>query len=112
EDGLAGMRETVAVLRRPYFLTMLAEAHGVGGDVRAGLAALDEAFAVMEQTDERWWEAEQHRLRGELFMQAGDRDNATASFQTALAVAQRQQARSLELRAATSLAQLQEARRQ
>lgn len=53
-EGLAGMRETGADLRRPYFLTMMAEAQGHGGDVDQGLAALDEAMAVSERTGERW----------------------------------------------------------
>ncbi|MBM3220355.1 MAG: hypothetical protein FJZ38_17060 [Candidatus Rokubacteria bacterium] len=111
-EGLAGMRETGADLRRPYFLTMMAEAQGHGGDVDQGLAALDEAMAVSERTGERWGEAEQHRMRGELLLRHVNPDEAgaEASFRTALAVAQRQQARSLELRAAVSLGRLWQAR--
>ncbi|MBM4442423.1 MAG: AAA family ATPase, partial [Candidatus Rokubacteria bacterium] len=110
-EGLAGMRETDADLRRPYFLTMMAEAHALGGDVDEGLASLDEAFAVSERTGERWWEAEQHRVRGELLLRYAvpDEAGATAGFLTALAVARRQQARSLELRAAMSLGRLRQA---
>jgi len=110
-EGLAGMRETDADLRRPYFLTMMAEAHALGGDVDEGLATLDEAFAVSERTGERWWEAEQHRVRGELLLRYAvpDEAGATAGFLTALGVARSQQARSLELRAAMSLGRLRQA---
>jgi predicted ATPase len=80
------------------------------------LAALDEALTVMEQTGERYYEAELHRQRGELRRRReaqspsaqGSREqhDAEACFQQALAVARRQQAKSLELRAAMSLSRL------
>ena len=73
-----------------------------------GLYLLAEALAVVDTTGGRDYEAESHRLHGELLLQqpAPDAPAAEACFQRALDVARRQQAKSLELRAATSLARL------
>ena len=60
----------------------------------------------MEQTDERHWEVDIYRLKGELLLLQGDEAGAEASFHKAIEVARRQQAESLELRAAMSLARL------
>jgi predicted ATPase len=72
------------------------------------LQVLAEALIYVEQAGERWWEAELHRLKGELLLvQSSDNHAATVScFQQALAIARRQQAKSWELRTATSLARL------
>jgi len=69
---------------------------------------LAEAHALVEQQEERWWEAEVCRLRGVLFLQQPGIPQAEAEawLQRALAVARRQEAKSLELRAAMSLARL------
>jgi predicted ATPase len=69
---------------------------------------LAEAWALVDRTDERWWEAELYRLKGELLFQQAVSEalQVETCFAHALAVARRQQARSLELRAATSLARL------
>ncbi len=89
---------------RPLFLAMLAEAHDGAGSPERGLAAIDEAIARVERTEERWIEAELHRLRGTLILRAsGDRDAAAACFRHALAVARRQGAKAWERRAAESL---------
>jgi predicted ATPase len=79
-----------------------------GGQTTAGLEALAEALATLAKSGVRWWEAELHRLRGELLLQhaVAPPGEAEACFQQALAVAHRQQARSLELRSAMSLARL------
>jgi predicted ATPase len=59
------------------------------------------------QNSERWWDAELHRLRGELMgSQGADNDEIEAAYRRAIEIAQSQQAKSLELRAATSLARL------
>ncbi len=65
-------------------------------------------MAIVESTGERYLEAELHRLQGELLLDRspGDHGPAEAAFQEALSIARAQQARSLELRAATSLARL------
>jgi predicted ATPase len=93
---------------RPYFLALLAEASSYVGQIAMGLEALAEALATLPRSRARWWEAELYRLKGELLLRhtvtlPGE---AEACFQQALAVARRQQAKSLELRAAMSLSRL------
>ena len=78
------------------------------GQVEAGLTVLGEALTVAETTGERWYEAELHRLKGALLLQQNS-DNqvqAESCFLHAISIAQSQQAKSWELRAATSLARL------
>ena len=91
-------------------LSQLAAAYGTAGQPQEGLTLLDEALRLADQTSQRWWEAESQRMKGELLLvQAGHRpqgEEAAACFQQGLAIARRQQAKSWELRAATSLARL------
>jgi predicted ATPase len=101
--GLDAWQATGSVTYRTYFLALLAEALAGDGRTADALPLVDEALALVEQTSERLFEAELHRLRGELLRPTAEAE-AEASFRQALAVAQRQGARSLELRAATSLA--------
>jgi predicted ATPase len=95
---------------------LLAEAYAEAGQPEAGLTVLDEAFTRVASTESRWWEAELSRLKGRLLLQfpRPEVSRAEACFQQALEVARRQQARSLELRAAVSLSRLwqQQGRRQ
>jgi predicted ATPase len=107
-QGVAAWRATGAELVRPYFLALLAEAYGKGGQAEEGLAVLAEALEVVHHTGERWWEAELYRLKGELLLAvfAENHVEAEACFQQALAITRRQQAKSLELRAAISLSHL------
>ena len=81
---------------------MLAEAYGTGGQPEEGLRVLAEAVAAAHNFGERSYEAERHRLKGELLLAlSGDHQaEAEACFQQALAVARQQQAKSWELRAA------------
>lgn len=105
-QGLDSLRDLRVDIRRPYFLAMLAEACMAVDHFDEARASLAEALAVVEQTHEHRWEAELHRLRGQVLL-AGSPADETASaacFLQALDVARRQNARSLELRAATSLA--------
>ena len=67
---------------------------------------LDEAVRLAESTHERFFEAELHRMRGELLARLGESGNARTALEQALAVARGQQARMWELRAAMSLARL------
>ena len=92
----------------PLFLTLLAEALALGGKIEEGLATLDDALAQAAVSGERGWDAEIHRLRGELTGRLPHPDPAKAedSFRTALAIAREQGTRGYELRAATSLARL------
>jgi predicted ATPase len=112
----------------PVILASLAEAYGKPGQPEAGLYELSEAIAVAYKTQELRWEAELYRLKGELLLQlAVDErsasrltphcpreksplEEAKASFEQALEVARRQQAKSLELRATMSLSGLLQSR--
>jgi predicted ATPase len=89
---------------------LLAEVSIQTDRVATGLEALAEALRVLATNGGYWWEAELHRLTGELLLaQRGTRPrwgDAEANFHQALAIARRQQAKSLELRAAMSLAHL------
>jgi TOMM system kinase/cyclase fusion protein len=110
-QGLDAWRTTGAEVFRPHYLALLAEAYGKAEQAEQGLTALAEALTLMERTGERWWEAEMHRLKGELLLAQVGRERLSVEdvetcFQQALAVACRQQAKSLELRAAMSLARL------
>jgi predicted ATPase/class 3 adenylate cyclase len=107
-QGLIALRTTGAEAMRPYFLALLAEAYGTLRQPEAGLAALAEALTVIGTTGERWDEPELYRLKGALLLQqsADNHAAAQACFQHALSVARSLQAKSLELRAATSLARL------
>jgi class 3 adenylate cyclase/predicted ATPase len=132
--GLAAYQATGAKMLQPYFLALLAQAHATAGQVEEGLRVLAEALAMVQNTGERWWEAELYRLKGEFILkQAVGKESpptapadatigaevrmgvyghspllteAEACFRRALAVAQRQGAKSLELRAALSLVRL------
>src|SRR6266849_4814207 len=87
---------------------LLAEAHGMQGEPEEGLRVLTEALTLVDQTRERWCEAELYRLNGALLLQQHSDNQAEAEscFHQALAIARNQQATSLELRAATSLSRL------
>jgi predicted ATPase len=106
-QGLAARRAMGARQAEAEYLARLGEAYGRIGQVEEGLRLLTEALAVMDK-GALWYEAELHRIQGELLLRqvVPDAPQAEACFQQALAVARRQQARSLELRAAMSLSRL------
>jgi predicted ATPase len=107
-QSLQAFRATGGEILRPYFLALLAEAHGTLGEPEAGLTALAEALTLVDKTGERWYEPEIYRLKGELLLQQNSDNQAEAEncFHHAISIARSQQAKSLELRAATSLARL------
>jgi predicted ATPase len=133
-QGLTAVRATVAELGRSHHLALLAEAYGKVGRVEEGLSALAEALEVVDRTGERFYEAELYRLKGELSLQSAVHSRqstvtdpqsptpntqhptpstqaevereAEACFLKAIEIARKQQAKSLELRAVTSLARL------
>jgi len=115
-QGIAAYRATGAALAVPWFYILLAEVSAHLGHIDDGLQALAEAHTLVEQQEERWWEAEIHRLRGVLLLRqtsaAAQQQTGTPQaeaetwLQRALDVARRQQAKSWELRAAMSLARL------
>jgi predicted ATPase len=117
EEGMAQMRQgwaayrtTGARFRGLHFLALLAEACMQVQHGEEGLAALTEALTVVADTEERYYEAELSRLQGELLLvrnvPRSQVVEAEASFRQALALARRQQAKSLELRTAMSLSRL------
>jgi predicted ATPase len=107
-QGLTAYRATGAEIFRPYFLALLAEAYGTMAQPEGGLTVLAEALVHVEHTVERYFEAEIHRLKGALLLQQSSDHYAEAEscFHHALAIARDQQAKSFELRTATSLARL------
>jgi predicted ATPase/class 3 adenylate cyclase len=107
-QGIAAYRATGAAVFIPYFYTWLAEVSAHLGHVEEGLQAMAEAHTLVEQQEERWWEAEVCRLRGALLLRqtATPQEEAETWLQRALDVARRQEAKSLELRAAMSLSRL------
>jgi predicted ATPase len=107
-QGIATMRATGAALFVPYMCTLLADVAARLGHPADGLQALTEAHTLVEQHEERWWEAEVARLRGTLLLRQPQtlQAEAEAWLQRALAVARGQEAKALELRAAMSLSRL------
>jgi predicted ATPase/DNA-binding winged helix-turn-helix (wHTH) protein len=108
QAGLAALQATGGSVRYHYYRALLAEAYGYVGQSDQGSHALVEAFAAVQATGECWWEAELHRLAGELVLRqvSPDAQRAEVAFHQALAITRRQQARALELRAAMSLSRL------
>jgi TOMM system kinase/cyclase fusion protein len=108
QQGLAALRAIPAEVFRPYGLALLAEASAKVGQREAGLTLLAEALTLTNDKEERRWDAELYRLKGELLLaRAAEHDmEAETCFQQALAVARRQEAKSWELRAAMSLSRL------
>ncbi len=107
-ESLAGLKATGTDVRRTYYLALLAEVLGKADQFEEGQQVLAEALELAVVRGERWWEAELHRLRGELLL-ARSRDNlveAEDCVHRAMAIAREQHAKSFELRAATTLARL------
>jgi len=114
-EGIAHMRQSFDAWRatgadvwQPHMLALLAEVQGKVGRAAEGLHGLAEALTLVNKTGERFYEAEMHRLQGELLLQraAPETQQAEACFHQALAIARHQEAKSLELRAAMSLSRL------
>ncbi len=113
DDGIQLMQESLVAHRAirqmiimPYWLALLAEQLAKRGDIAKGLATVDEGLSVVRDTFQPFYEAELHRLRGELLLLRADVPGAESALREALAIARRQEAKSLELRAAISLARL------
>ena len=121
--GLAAWRATGAERQCPYYLALIARVCGQAGQVQEGLDAVAEALACVGTSEERWWEAELYRTKGELLLQfqvqrpkfkvsnpqsltPNPQEEAEACFQQAIDIARRQEAKSLELRAVVSLSRL------
>jgi predicted ATPase len=107
-QGIAAYRATGAVLWVPYLCTVLADVSANLGHTADGLQVLAEVYTLVEQHEERWWEAEVCRLRGVLLLRqpVPQPEEAETWLQRALDTARRQEAKALELRAAMSLSRL------
>jgi class 3 adenylate cyclase/tetratricopeptide (TPR) repeat protein len=97
---------SVSVSLIPAILTCFAEALGNAGRPTEGLCQIEEAERQVEATEERWTEAEIHRVRGDLLVLVNDIPSAVRSYKRAIAVGNRQNAKLWELRAAMSLARV------
>lgn len=112
EHGIASMEQGLALFSavrrviRPYMLAVLASAKADLGRPDEGLELLKDALALTAVSGEVWWQAEMHRLRGRLLAARGQHDEGEACFRCAIEVSRGQSAKTLELRAATSLARL------
>jgi predicted ATPase len=113
--GLKGIQGTGSAHVMPYYLAGLAQGCAQAGETEQGLDVLAKALAIVHKTGNREWEAELYRLKGEmLLMHDNGKDRALiarfaeaeASFRQAIDIARRQQAKSWELRATTSLCRL------
>jgi len=115
QQGLGIWRSMGGELGLPHFLAELAEAYKLAGQAVAGLQVVAEALALVQKNAERYFEAELYRLQGALLLALARTEDqghsprtaeAEACFQQAIEIAQQQQAKSLELRAAMSLSRL------
>ena len=114
EAGLAEMQRGIGIYREQRGVWLLpletagAEAEASAGETDAGLRRLDDALAEAERTEQRWYEAETHRIRAEILLKCDPANTPAAeqSLHAAIAIAQSQKARSFELRDALSLAKL------
>jgi predicted ATPase len=115
EDGIAQMREGLAAYRalgagleQSHWLALLAEAYRDSGQPAEGLRLIAEALDHVAQTGVLYYEAELHRMDGQLrlCLDAADEERAEMSFHRAIEIARQQHAKSWELRATTSLARL------
>ncbi|MFS2199067.1 adenylate/guanylate cyclase domain-containing protein [Pseudomonas sp. Pseusp3] len=117
-NGIAAYRAAGAELGCSYFLALLAAAHRLAGQPQAGLDAVTDALTMVNRTGEHFYEAELYRLKGALTLQcpgenrqdSSVQQEAEACFHKAISIARQQGAKSFELRATVSLAQLWETR--
>ncbi|MFQ5972606.1 MAG: AAA family ATPase, partial [Alphaproteobacteria bacterium] len=105
-EGFEKLSATGARLHRSYLLGLLAEAYTCTGMNEEAMRVIDEALAFADETDERWWVAELNRQKGDIAasLYGWEKPEVEASYSRAVEVARHQGAKSLELRAAASLA--------
>jgi class 3 adenylate cyclase/predicted ATPase len=107
-DGISGMRASSTEYTLPLFVAWLADLCASGGRVDEGLSAIEEGLAMCEKSADRFSLPEFHRVKGRLLLTRSARNKAEAEacFKQAMDIARAQEAKSLELRASLSLAQL------
>ena len=105
-EGMEAMRSEKMWIYHSGTFAILAEVQSKAGNLDEALANLNEAFAFVEKTDERYWEAELYRLKGEILSKQGEDNCAEDSILKAIEISRMQSAKSLELRAVMSLCRL------
>jgi predicted ATPase len=107
-SGIPGYRSTGGTLGMPWFLSCLARAYAELGQFDGAWRCIGDALEGVKRTKETWFEADVHRMAGEIALKSPEPDAAKAQayFERALAVARAQQGKSWELRAAMSMARL------
>ena len=112
EIGVAELRKANAALTAkywvPFYQGLLADIEAEGQDLEQALTRIHEALGLAQQTGEHWTDAYLHRIRGEILLKRDPANTTPAeeAFLNAIAIAQQQQARTFELRAAMSMARL------
>jgi tetratricopeptide (TPR) repeat protein len=104
--GISLYRSMGSIAWLPWYLSNLAKAYAMLGQFDEAWRCIVEGTTASETTKDSWWDAEVHGAAGEIASQQADAAKAQAHFETALAVARAQQAKSLELRGAMSMARL------
>ena len=104
--GSGAYRATGAEVWTPFHIALLARACEAAGHVEEALRLLDEAFQIAGRTGVRWFSAELYRTRGQLLLRQGHAEVAEELYRKALSIAQEQEAKLWELRAAANLARL------
>ena len=105
-SGSTAYRATGAELWMPHHIALLARACEIAGQIEEAVTLLDDALQIVERTGERWFAAELNRHKGQLLLRQGHSEAAEELYRKALSIAEEQEAKLWELRAAVSLARL------
>jgi len=105
-SGVAAYRANGAEAWTPYHIALLASASEIVEQVKEAVILLDDALQIVEGTGERWFAAELYRHKGQLLLRRGHSEAAEELYRKALSIAEEQEAKLWELRAAVSLARL------
>jgi predicted ATPase len=105
-SGWAAYRATGTDMWTPYNTALLAKACEFAGQIEEGLTLLNDALQIVEQTGQRWFAAELYKHKGQLLLRQGHSEAAEELYRKALSIAEEQEAKLWELRAAASLARL------
>ncbi len=104
--GSSAYCATGAAVWMPFYIALLAGVCEIAGQIEEAAARFDQALQLVEKTGERWFAAELDRQKGQLLLRQGNSEAAEELYRKALSVAQKQEAKLWELRAAASLARL------
>ena len=105
-SGSDAYRATGAEVWMPHYIGLIAAASEIAGHIEEAVSLLDDALQIVERTGERWFAAELDRHKGRLLLRQGHSKAAEELYRKAMSIAQEQEAKLWELRAAASLARL------